>query len=159
MLSKVRLEEGVEHKRGESAYDATPPVFLTDWCWCPWKRPFGRFHCTINRPTPPTGVTSPPKSASPLSSKSDGNTTTGPITLHPDFRECIQLLNDHSVRCLVVGDMQWAQWGKIYSGAVALCSLDSPELAAGPKRFALSSNWDVHFGLTQNRRQGQGHVG
>ena len=31
---------------------------------------------------------------------------TGPMTLHPDFREFIQLLNDHSVRYLVVGDTQ-----------------------------------------------------
>ena len=45
----------------------------------------------------------PPRSGLPPSNRSDGNTTTGPMTLHPDFREFIQLLNDHSVRYLVVG--------------------------------------------------------
>lgn len=60
---------------------------------------------------PLTGVTSPPRSASLLSSKSDGNTTTGPMTLHPDFREFIQLLNDHSVRYLVAGGYALALHG------------------------------------------------
>ena len=86
-----------------SAKQVLYPTLLTDRDWYSWKRPFGRFHCTINRPTPPTGATSLPRSGLPPSNRSDGNTTTGPMTLHPDFREFIQLLNDHSVRYLVVG--------------------------------------------------------
>ena len=64
-----------------------------------------------------------------------------------------------SLHSRIVRQLPPQQWCKVYSGTVALRLFNPPAWLPGPKLCARSSKWGVHFGLTQNGRKGQGHVG